>query len=68
MLTLVGRYAEVGEHTLSVRAGADGPWRASAQSTVTQQVYYFAHVEELFAFLLERLAAEAEEPPSPLVH
>lgn len=43
------------------RVGTRTPWRAAAQCTATEQVYHFASVEALFAFLLAQLAT-GEDP------
>lgn len=46
------------------REEPQGVWRASVQSTATQQVYYFVTLEALFAFLEGRLATgETHTPP-----
>jgi hypothetical protein len=43
------------------RGGSADSWHASLQSTATEQVYYFASIEALFAFL----AAQTEDAAPP---
>lgn len=40
------------------REGTQAPWRASLQSTATEQMYHFATLEALFAFLDRRLTED----------
>ena len=48
------------------RDGADQPWRASLQSTATEEVERFGDLQALFAFLLDQLTTKdnACDPPS----
>ena len=39
------------------RDGPQYPWRASLQSTATEQIYHFPNVEAMLAFLLARQEA-----------
>ena len=43
------------------RDGAQGVWRASLQSTVTEQVYHFASMEALVSFLDARVVPDADD-------
>jgi hypothetical protein len=45
------------------RRGACDGWRASLQSTATEQHYHFGTVDELFAFLDARMATTNEGEP-----
>jgi hypothetical protein len=47
------------------REGAQAPWRVSLQSTATEQLYHFATIEALFAFLAERLVDDEDEIANP---
>jgi hypothetical protein len=46
------------------RAGEQHTWRASLQSTATEQVYHFASVEALVAFLAAPPGACPTEGPA----
>jgi hypothetical protein len=51
------------------REGTRMPWHASLQSTSKEQIYHFATIEALFAFLDARLVedvAPANREPGPL--
>jgi hypothetical protein len=52
------------------REESQGPWRASLQSTATEQLYHFADLERLWAFIQALLASgsEIEQDPSELPH
>jgi hypothetical protein len=45
------------------RESARGAWRASLQSTMTEQVVHFADVETLVAFLIAQTGEPPVEPP-----
>ena len=48
------------------RDGAEAPWRSSLQCTATDQLFHFAAVEDMLAFLTTQLAAGAgpcDDPP-----
>jgi len=47
------------------REGPQAPWRASLQSTATEQLHHFASLEQLWAFLQTRLAAGSEIEQGP---
>ena len=38
-----------------------GTWRASLQSTVTEQIYRFPSLEDLLAFLIAQTAVEEDD-------
>lgn len=44
------------------RAESQGAWRASLQSTATEQLLHFADVEAMIAFLVAELAAAGDDP------
>jgi hypothetical protein len=37
------------------------PWQASLQSTASEQVYYFAEVEQMWAYLKAQMAGEEDD-------
>jgi hypothetical protein len=44
------------------RDGAQGPWRASLQSTATGHVRFFADTGEVWGFIQAQLTMEGEGP------
>jgi hypothetical protein len=40
------------------REDSQSPWHASLQSTATERVYHFPHMEALFTFLLTNVAED----------
>jgi len=50
------------------REGTQSPWRASLQSTSTEEMYHFATVEALFAFLDGRLKEPNDDAHARLSH
>jgi hypothetical protein len=46
------------------RNGAQDGWHASLQSTATEQIYHFAEVEALIAFLIAQVAESRNDPPT----
>jgi hypothetical protein len=42
------------------RDGADQPWRASLQSTATEETFVFVDLRTLLAFLVEQVAVDEE--------
>jgi hypothetical protein len=47
------------------RAAPRQPWRASLQSTATNEIRTFATVERLVAFLVAGLSDGEDDPPGP---
>jgi hypothetical protein len=44
------------------RENPQGPWRASLQSTSTEQVYAFGSLDQLWAFLMSYAATDGQAP------
>lgn len=51
-----------------LRLWRDNPqavWRASVQSTVTEEVRHFATIDDLWTFLMAQMAVDDEDRSSP---